>query len=451
MSGQNFFAATFSDITDRKEFQAHLDKLAFYDSLTQLPNRQLLKQFLSNSLFRSDPQKNKLAVLFLDLDKFKDVNDRFGHDEGDLVLKESTQRITARIRESDMASRIGGDEFVVVLSRFKQREDVFKVAENLLESLAQPIKTVNGTHRLSVSIGVAFYPEHGNAPEDLLRRADTAMYQAKRSGRNGFSVFDLGQEDSIHESNRVLGIVWEAMEKPKQHIQMHYQPIFALDNPGTPAEYEALIRIVDSQQKMVFPDEFITRAEESGLMPKLGLIIFEQICQDILAIMLDSSTRIAVNLSVLQFSNELLVDELEVIAKRYKLSLSRFNFEVTETATMENLDWVVSALEKFRRKGCKVFLDDFGTGFASLSVLKNLPVDVVKIDRGFVQDLETSEQSTQLVLAMIGMAKALNLEIITEGVETQAQYDWLAAQDVDYLQGYLLGKPKPLSGESGAN
>ncbi|WP_207710567.1 putative bifunctional diguanylate cyclase/phosphodiesterase [Thiosulfativibrio zosterae] len=442
-NGKNYYAATFSDITERKAFQNHLDKLAFYDSLTQLPNRSLLKQFLSARLHRTEKGQQPLAVLFLDLDKFKAVNDHFGHDEGDLILKEATQRIVSRIRETDIAARIGGDEFVIVLSRFKKKANVLSVVDELLQSLASPYVTVNGVHRLGASIGVAFYPEHGENAEDLLRRADSAMYVAKRSGRNRYEIFDESQEQDLLHSSHLASLIWRALEDPSAHIQMQYQPVFAVESPSVSFKYEALIRIFDEQRKMVYPNDFINYAEQNGLMPQLGYVLFEKVCQDLVAAQLDAGVRIGVNLSPLQFRNEDLVTKLEQIAQRYDLPLSRFNFEVTESATMENLDWVNMALQDLKSKGCRILLDDFGTGFASLSVLKTLPVDVIKIDKSFVDDLEYSEESKQLILAMIGMAKALKLKVITEGVETQAQMDWLVSKGVDYIQGYLLGKPQP--------
>lgn len=441
--GQNYYAATFSDITERKAFQNHLDKLAFYDSLTQLPNRSLLKQFLAARLHRTEKGLQPLAVLFLDLDKFKDVNDHFGHDEGDLILKESTQRIVSRIRETDIAARIGGDEFVIVLSRFKKKADVLSVVNDLLQSLTLPYITNKGVHRLGGSIGIAFYPDHGETAEDLLRRADSAMYLAKRSGRNRYEIFDESQEQDMLHSSHLASLIWLALENPAEHIEMHYQPVFAVSELGKSYKYEALIRIYDQQRNRIYPNDFINYAEQNGLMPQLGYVLFEKTCQDVVKAQLDPRTRVGVNLSALQFRDEQLVTKLQQIAQVYNLPLSTFNFEVTESATMENLDWVSLALHDLKSKGCRILLDDFGTGFASLSVLKTLPVDVIKIDKSFVDDLEYSEESKQLIVAMIGMAKALKLKVITEGVETQAQMDWLVAKGVDYIQGYLLGKPQP--------
>ncbi|WP_127470171.1 EAL domain-containing protein [Thiomicrorhabdus aquaedulcis] len=441
-NGQVFYAATFADITERKEHQHQLDRLAFYDALTGLPNRTLLNQFLEVQLSRACPNGNNcLAVFFIDLDKFKEVNDHFGHAEGDIILREATQRITSRIRENDLASRIGGDEFVLVLSRLQSENNADEIAKDIIELLATPYQTSKAVHRLSATIGIAFFPTHGVTGSDLMRRADAAMYRAKALGRNRFQVFEVQDETHLVSTNQAMHQLWKAIEEPHKYIEMHYQPIFCAVTQVL-LEYEALVRLKDDKGALIYPDQFIEVAEQNGLITKLGLVIFESVCRDVSTLPVVDRLNIDVNLSVLQFQDVQLLEQLLAIAQKYQLSLSQFNFEVTETATMQNLNSMVNVLEALQSNGCNILLDDFGTGFASLSMLKNLPINVVKIDRSFISELETSDEARSLVKAMIAMAKALSLKITTEGVETQAQLDWLVTQKVDYIQGYLLGKPQ---------
>lgn len=443
VTGKMFYAATFSDITDRKYHQNQLDRLAFYDSLTGLPNRTLFNQTLDVRLSRVKTEHPyQIAVMFLDLDKFKDVNDHYGHAEGDKVLREATQRIVSRIRENDMTARIGGDEFVLVLTRIKAKQDAEQVASELLALLAQPFITDKGKHFLSASIGIAFSPKDGQDVEDLMRRADAAMYVAKSKGRNTFHVFEPQQEDKLIESNAMLKLLRLAINHPQKHIQMHYQPIFLATDSEQPVHYEALIRLVDQQGTLVSPLFFIELAEQHGLIGALGMALFEKICADIAGAPLPGDVKVAVNLSPLQFYIDQLADKLARIAQQSGLDLSRFYFEITETATMQNLPLMLDVLASLKQCGAKIMLDDFGTGYASLSMLKNLPVDVLKIDQGFVKELVDSHQTQSLVKAMLGMAQALELTTVAEGVETQQQVDWLLEQGANYLQGYLLGRPQ---------
>jgi EAL domain-containing protein (putative c-di-GMP-specific phosphodiesterase class I) len=316
------------------------------------------------------------------------------------------------------------------------------VANDLLTLLAQPFVTDKGKHFLSASIGIAFSPKDGQDVEDLMRRADAAMYVAKSKGRNTFHVFESQQEDKLIESNAMLKLLRMAINQPQKHIQMHYQPIFCATNSAQPAHYEALIRLVDQQGELVSPIAFIELAEQHGLIGALGMALFEKVCLDIAEAGLPHEVKVAVNLSPLQFYIDQLADKFTRIAQQAGLDLSRFYFEITETATMQNLPLMLDVLASLKKCGARIMLDDFGTGYASLSMLKNLPVDVLKIDQGFVKEVIDSHQTQSLVKAMLGMAQALELTTVAEGVETQQQMDWLLEQGADYLQGYLLGRPK---------
>lgn len=438
---QSFYIATFSDLTERKKHQQQLDRLAFYDVLTGLPNRSMLNNFIEEKLTNPKAAQNT-AVFFLDLDKFKDVNDHYGHPEGDRVLREASQRILSRIREGDMACRVGGDEFVVVLTRIQEFEDAKGIAQGLLEVLSKPFKTELTQHRLSASIGISFSSEHGNTVSDLMRRADAAMYKAKSRGRNGFEIFQFDDEKQLSETNATLGLIWQAIDHPLQTIEMHYQPVYAKDDRQSPQHFEALVRLKGEKGELVYPGAFIELAEQQGLMDKLGMAIFETVCRDIVEHQLSPNFRVAVNLSQQQFYNRNLLEQIDSLAIAFGLGLDRFQFEVTETATMENLHLMNDLLVGLKNKQADILLDDFGTGYASLSILKNLPVNILKIDQSFVKDIGISVEVETLITAIIVMAKALGLELVAEGVETEVQLNWLTEQDVDYMQGYFLAKPQ---------
>ncbi|WP_019895766.1 sensor domain-containing protein [Hydrogenovibrio halophilus] len=442
-SNQTYYVATFSDISPRVETQKRLDRLAFFDSLTNLPNRYSLHNHLDNLLLRKRQKDSEraFAVLFLDLDKFKEVNDAYGHSEGDRVLIEATQRITVNLRDDDYAARIGGDEFVVVLTDL-EGVDVPELCQRLITALNAPFNIGPRQHFLSASIGIACYPEHGFETEDLLRRADAAMYGAKSLGRNRYHWFDMALEEKTASNHDMLQLLRTAIEQPLNVIEMHYQPIFCKGHQWQ--EVEALVRL-KNEQGLVMPGAFIELAEHHGLIQPLGLALFERICADLAEHTLPDTTRVAVNLSVMQFADGDLIDWLEACCQKYGVDLKRFNFEVTETATMENLSLVASGLTELRQKQCQVLLDDFGTGYASLSMLRNLPVDILKIDKSFVDDIGHSKVDNGLIVAMISMARALGMKTICEGVETRQQADWLIEQGTDYMQGFYFQRPQPLS------
>lgn len=438
-SKQVFYIAIFSDITGRKEEQHKLDRLAFFDSLTGLPNRESLKNFVDNLIFRTKNSERLFSMLFLDLDKFKQVNDRFGHQEGDKVLKLATQRIIANIRDSDYAARVGGDEFVIVLSRLKSKQDSQEVILNLIDVLAKPYSVGDNTHFLSATVGVSFYPDDADDQEELLRKADLAMYRAKTAGRNQHRFYEPSLDEASTELSDIQQFVHASIVNFERNIEIHYQPLYTFSDDYQ--EFECLVRLRRNGE-LIFPDKFIEASEHSGIIHDFGLAIFEKVCSDIVKYQLQDK-KFAVNLSAKQFDKVSLIDNLLSIVDRYQLKLNNFNFEVTETAVTLNYTNMENALDKMREAGCQVLLDDFGTGYASLSMLKNLPVDVVKIDQSFVRDLDV--RSTQeMVSAMVYMAKALNLKVVCEGVETQAQLEWLQKLDVDFIQGYLISRPKPI-------
>lgn len=448
ISNSVFYIASFSDITARKSYQQHLDRLAFFDSLTSLPNRASLENYTENLINRMKPKlENMFAFVFLDLDQFKAVNDTYGHPEGDQVLREAAQRIIATIRTDDFAARIGGDEFVIVFSRITSKKDVLAIVEKLIKRINKPFIGKNAQHHLGTSIGVSFFPEDGIHAEDLMRRADAAMYYAKQNGRNQYRVFDSSFEKKAEEEVHIQSLINSAIKSGSNDIIfMNYQPLFEASDITKPKSFECLVRMQDHDGNLINPERFISLAEDNSLIADLGQHIFKLICKDIQQhFMSAAEIEFEVNLSPLQFLNPSLLDDLKKTAKQHDIPFKRFNFEITETATMENLSIMLDTLEAIKAEGCNLLLDDFGTGYASLSMLKNLPTNIIKIDRSFVHDLEHSGETQNLVRALINMAKSLKLSIVAEGVETQNQFEWLRNYGVDYFQGYWFSKPKRLN------
>ena len=437
-----FYTSIFSDISERKKRQAQLDRLAHYDTLTGLVNRHFLQISLSNLLEKSSSKNTKNAILFLDLDHFKQVNDIYGHHEGDLLLQEAAQRILATVRTSDIVARVGGDEFIVVLSRIKNEEFINKVAQSLIKELRRPFFINNNEHTIGASIGVAIYPQHGINITELMSRADSAMYRSKNSGRNQVSIFKIEDEQYIQEKDSIKNLLLKTIKKPSEHLEVYYQPIIKLKDESL-CSLEALLRIKDEKGEFVNPEQIIYIAETEGLINELGDIIFNEICKFMSSLknLNYKNVPIAVNLSVLQLGKTNFIDSFENIVSQYNLELKDFNFEITETRAMENLDNLFKTLLELKGFGCEISLDDFGTGYASLSQLHNLPVDIVKIDKSFTFRIDNDIHAKNMVKAMVLMTKGLNCKVIIEGVETKENIKWLREIGVDFAQGYYFSKP----------
>ncbi|MFO7832203.1 MAG: EAL domain-containing protein [Desulfuromonadaceae bacterium] len=439
-----YYISTISDISERKEHQSELDRLAHYDTLTGLMNRHFVKISLQNLVYRAVEDKSCLmAVMFVDLDHFKLINDQYGHHEGDLVLQEAANRILASVRQTDVVGRVGGDEFVVILTRLEDAEDAAMIAEKIIHSVSQPYKINKNSHLLSASIGVAFYPDDGIEINDLMRRADAAMYRSKKKGRAQVVFFTMQDEKEIFSHDQLKTLIRSAIKTPELHIDPHYQPILDCQT-GELSSLEALLRIQDETGNWFSPADVIEVAENENLIVELGEKIFERICAFVSNAEKNGSLvpAITVNLSVHQLNKDDLFGRFNKIAGNFELELSRFNFEVTETSAMQNIKTILHTIYKFKEAGCKVLLDDFGTGFASLSQLHMLPVDIVKIDRTFTAMIDNSDESHRdFIRAIASMVKILKIDIIIEGVETQSQLEWLKGQNVDLVQGYYFSKP----------
>ncbi|WP_421716689.1 EAL domain-containing protein [Arcobacter arenosus] len=437
-----FYIAIFSDITDRKKRQYELDRLAHYDLLTGLVNRHFLNINFSNLLEKSKRKNTKNAILFMDLDHFKQVNDIYGHHEGDLLLQETAQRILSKVRTNDIVARVGGDEFVIILSRIQNEKIVLDIANSLIKEIRKPFFINKNEHNIGTSIGVSIYPDHGTTTAELMSRADSAMYRSKNAGRNQVSIFKEEDEKYIIEKDNFKNILLKTLKNPSKYLEIFYQPIFNIANNQINS-LEALLRIKNEKEEFVNPENIISIAESEGLIVELGELIFNEVCS-FYKFNKDNNLKnvpIAVNLSVLQLMKESFIESFESIAFKRSLQLKDFNFEITETSTMENLESLNFQLNQLSKKGSKIYLDDFGTGYASLSQLHNLPIDIVKVDKSFTFRIDKDEQARKMVNSMISMTHGLNCKIVIEGVETNESLKWLKSVNANYLQGYLFSKP----------
>ena len=441
VSREHFYVSTFSDATERLNARQKLDLLAFHDPLTGLANRTSFISFLNSHLKMTRLNDQSSYLYFVDLDDFKEVNDHYGHDAGDWVLKEAAQRMIATVRQTDYVARLGGDEFVILIKDIDYQGAHAK-AQELITQLCQEYRHQGQTYRLGASIGVCYVDHTIQSSDEAVRRADLSMYKAKKEGKNCYAFYDEKMDKESSESKQLRERVQFALKHPVTAIEMHYQPIISLTEQDKPiVAYEALLRLQDEQGAYIPTEKLIQFCEQKGLIEGLGLEIFEAICRDKKSLPELIETEISVNLSPKQFRSHHFIKNLETICQKHGLSLEQFSFEITESAAIENYDLVNDQLVQLQSQGIKVLLDDFGTGYASLSYLRDMPIDILKLDKSFILELFNDEQNQKMVQALISMAKALNLTIVAEGIETESHQQWLTQQGVDFGQGFYIARP----------
>ncbi|QYJ77890.1 EAL domain-containing protein [Shewanella acanthi] len=433
--------ALFSDITDKKQSEHLIWKQANYDTLTGLPNRRMLLEYLSAEIKHSDRNRNHFALLFLDLDYFKEVNDTLGHAMGDLLLIETAARLKACVRDTDVVARLGGDEFTVVLSAMVDHKGIERVAEHILRSLAEPFELGEETAYISASIGITLYPDDATSIEGLLKHADQAMYAAKDQGRNRFNYFTASMQEYARYRMRLIQDLRMALTN--NEFVLHFQPIVTLAN-GCVSKAEALLRWHHPERGQVSPAEFIPIAEDTGLIVEIGNWVFEQAARQSAQWRetLGVEIQISVNKSPIQFRDEgaLLNNWLELL-QDLDITGSGVCVEITEGLLLDASMGVTEKLLAYRDAGVQVSLDDFGTGYSSLAYLKKFDIDYLKIDQSFTRNVDSDENDQTLCEAIIMMAHKLGMKVIAEGVETQAQRQVLLDAGCDYGQGYLFAKP----------
>ncbi|MCL7939715.1 EAL domain-containing protein [Halomonas sp. ATCH28] len=442
------YVATFSDITQRKAAEAEIHQLAFYDPLTGLPNRRLMLDRLEGALKDSYPSGQFGALLYLDLDNFKQVNDTLGHHAGDQLLQQVASRLGEVLHASDTLARLGGDEFAVLLhdlGRDPQRVAAVaeRIAHKLLGALQVPLSLAGSSVTITGSIGVTLYRDHHTTLDEILQQADMALFQAKRAGRDTLRFFDPAMQAQLHARARLEADLRQALARDE--FLLHYQP--QVDADRRLIGVEALLRWQHPERGMVSPGEFIPLAEENRLIVPIGGWVLEAACRQLVAWAGDPATadlRVSVNVSPQQFREVGFVERVLATLARTGAPPERLKLEVTESLFVHERDEARETMRRLREQGVTFALDDFGTGYSSLSYLKRLPLDQLKIDQSFVRDLLEDEASAAIVASIIALSGSLQLEVIAEGVETEAQQAWLVAHGCHAFQGYLFGRPGPV-------
>ncbi len=430
----------FSDITERKEREERVRHLAHHDALTDLPNRALLNDRIAQAVSLAERNRTQVAVMFLDLDRFKTVNDSLGHSVGDKLLREVSARLKSCMRASDTVSRLGGDEFVILMPNVTDPEDVAVTARKVLDAVARPYN-IDGYELVSTpSVGISVYPGDGADVETLLRNADAAMYHAKETGRNNYQFFTQDMNARALERLSLERSLRRALER--EELRLHYQPQYGVSD-GRMVGLEALIRWQHPEQGLVPPLRFIPFAEESGLILPIGDWVLQEACRQNRAWQ-DAGlppVRVSVNISALQFRQPDFAATVERALAGAGLEARYLQLEVTESMIMYETERMSASLEQLKTMGLELAIDDFGTGYSSLSYLKRLPIDRLKIDKSFVQDLTTDTDDEAIIGAIIALTRKLGLRTIAEGVETREQLEFLRDQGCDEVQGFLLSKP----------
>ena len=436
------YVGLFSDITERKKSEELIWTQANFDPLTNLPNRRMFRDRLAQDLKKAHRAGLKLALLFLDLDRFKEVNDTLGHDKGDALLIEAAQRIAACVRESDTVARLGGDEFTIILAELDDRSSVERIATAILNALAHPFELGDESAYVSASIGITVYPDDASTLEAMLKNADQAMYVAKNSGRNRFSYFtSTMQEEALHRLH-ILNDLRGALDAGQ--FQLYYQPIVEIGS-GKIFKAEALLRWFHPKRGLISPAQFIPLAEESGLIHEIGAWVFAQAASQAKqwASHYSADFQISVNKSPLQIQSNPERCQWQEYLVKSKTNGHNLVIEITESVLLDNSTTVTAELLAYRDAGMQVAIDDFGTGYSALSYLKKLDIDYVKLDQSFIRNLETDPSDKALSEAIVVMAHKLGLQVIAEGVETQAQLDLLAGMGCDFAQGFLYSRAIP--------
>jgi diguanylate cyclase (GGDEF)-like protein/PAS domain S-box-containing protein len=442
--GVTHYVATFMDLSESKANEERIRQLAYHDPLTGLPNRLLLKDRLNSALARAKREASHLALIFIDLDDFKSVNDSLGHAVGDRLLVEVALRLRDAARDSDTVCRLGGDEFVLVMEGFRNPRNVECLARKIVDELDCPLEMkVNGhEHWLhaTASVGVAIAPGDGEDVETLMRHADMAMYHAKEQGRNNVQFY---APEMNREAAERLGLGSALrMAVQRQELRLEFQPIVDLA-AGRVLAVEALLRWQHPEQGRISPDRFIPLAEANGSIVAIGAWVLEECCRA-LKDWYESGLndlRICINLSPRQFRHPGLIDEFSAILQSAGLEARHFELEVTEGALAEKADQAVELLKRFKELGFSIAVDDFGTGYSSLAYLKTFPLDRLKIDRSFVRDIVTDSNDRAITSAVIALAHNLKLCVVAEGVEEVAQLDFLRQRGCDCIQGYYFSRP----------
>ncbi len=441
------------DITERRLAEEQIAFLAYHDSLTALPNSRLFKDRLQHAISQAERNNKMLAVMFLDLDRFKLINDTMGHSAGDELLKITSQRLIEAVRKTDSVAinvadfsssvaRLGGDEFTILLEDLENLQSVTHIAERIVSNISLPMMLDRQEVHISTSMGIAIYPDDGDMADELLKHADAAMYHAKAQGRNNFQFYTESMNKSSVELLALENNLHKAIENGE--LCLYYQPQINVTN-GKLVGMEALIRWRHPEKGFISPSVFIPVAEETGMISHIGSWVLHEACQQG-ARWIEAGyqvPKISVNLSARQLKDESLPTQIDNILKETGMPANLLGIELTESAIILEPEVALVKLQRIKELGITLSLDDFGTGYSSLSYLKRFPIDTLKIDQAFVRDVKVDHEDAALVKAIISMAHGLGMDVIAEGVEVQEQMDFLKDNNCDSLQGYLCSRPLP--------
>ena len=432
----------FHDVSEARAMALKMSHLAQHDFLTGLPNRMLLTERLSQAIGLAQRHGKQVALLFLDLDFFKNVNDSLGHAMGDQLLQSVAERLVSNVRATDTVCRQGGDEFVILLAEIEQPLDAALIAEKLLEAFAEPHLVGGQELHITLSIGISVYPDDGVDLDTILQNADTAMYHAKAEGRNNFQFFRSDMNTRAVRRLLIEGNMRRALRQGE--FLLHYQPQIDLAS-GVITGCEALVRWLDPELGLIPPGQFIPVAEESGLIVPIGRWVLREACRQVRAWQEAGlrSVPVAVNISAVEFRHKDFLAGLRLILEETGLPPDSLELELTESILMHDVEASMTTLDALKAMGVKLAIDDFGTGYSSLSYLKRFPIDTLKIDQSFVRDIATDVDDATIVSAVIGMGRNLNHRVIAEGVETHEQFVFLSTRQCPEAQGFLFGRPVP--------
>ncbi|PUA26596.1 MAG: two-component system response regulator [Cellvibrio sp. 79] len=438
------YIAIFSDISERKKSRERIDFLAHHDSLTELPNRALLNDRLEMAINTAKRRKEKVGILFIDLDRFKNINDSLGHAAGDQILRQTATRLSAAVRNDDTVARLGGDEFVVLLPRVRDERSLAEVAIKLREELLKPYTLEDMPLHLSPSIGIAVYPDDGDTPSTLIKNADAAMYLAKEKGRNNYQFYTPILNARTLDRLKLEYDLRSALDQGQ--FELHYQPQIDVRSKRVYGA-EALVRWRHPERGLVPPNHFIPIAEEIGLIIPLGAWVIAEAARQVKRWHAAGFGElvVSVNISALQFHQAGFLNEVQGILEQAGTAPSSLELELTESMLMSDMEVSIQVLQAFRDFGYRIAIDDFGTGFSCLNYLRRLPVNILKIDQSFVRDMQTDSASLAIVASIIRLAESLGMETIAEGVETAGESEVLSHQGCNLMQGYYFSKPLPVA------